>query len=152
MFVAIDEPDGELRQRIATSVQRPGERLATEPDVQRKVDECAATALAHLVDNYRNEVSEIIASTVAKWDADATADTLELQVGRDLQFIRINGTVVGRPGRIRDPCHRPTAVNHPPSSVSVVDGTVAERTNAPALKADDLHGSGGSNPPRSAKT
>jgi hypothetical protein len=34
----------------------------------------------------------------------------------------------------------------------VVDGTVAERTNAPALKADDLHGSGGSNPPRSAKT
>ena len=51
--------------------------------------------MAHLVANYRTEVSEIIASTVEKWDADATADKLELQVGRDLQFIRINGTIVG---------------------------------------------------------
>jgi len=40
-------------------------------------------------------VAEIISSTVAKWDGKATAERLELQVGRDLQFIRINGTIVG---------------------------------------------------------
>jgi uncharacterized membrane-anchored protein YjiN (DUF445 family) len=76
-------------------VQRLGSRLATEPELQRKVDEWVASALGHLVANYRTEVSEIIASTVERWDAEATADKLELQVGRDLQFIRINGTIVG---------------------------------------------------------
>ena len=41
------------------------------------------------------EVADIISSTVAKWDGKATSERLELQVGRDLQFIRINGTLVG---------------------------------------------------------
>jgi uncharacterized membrane-anchored protein YjiN (DUF445 family) len=95
MLVAVDDPDSELRRRIVSSTQRLGQRLATEPELQRKIDDWVASALAHLVANYRTEVSEIIASTVAKWDADATATKLELQVGRDLQFIRINGTVVG---------------------------------------------------------
>ncbi len=95
MLVAVDDPDSELRRRIVSSTQRLGQRLATEPELQRKVDDWVASALAHLVANYRTEVSEIIASTVAKWDADATATKLELQVGRDLQFIRINGTIVG---------------------------------------------------------
>ena len=95
MLVAVDDPNSELRRRVASSTKRLGERLATEPDLQRKVDDWVAAALAHLVANYRTEVGDIIASTVAKWDADATADKLELQVGRDLQFIRINGTVVG---------------------------------------------------------
>ena len=95
MLVAVDDPDSELRRRIVTSTQRLGHRLATEPELQRKLDDWISAALAHLVANYRTEVSEIIASTVAKWDADSTARKLELQVGRDLQFIRINGTLVG---------------------------------------------------------
>ncbi|MGA9278747.1 DUF445 domain-containing protein [Ilumatobacter sp.] len=95
LLVAIDDPTSELRRRTAANAQRLGARLATEPDLQRKVDEWIAAALAHLVTNYRTEVSDLIASTVEKWDADATAEKLELQVGRDLQFIRINGTVVG---------------------------------------------------------
>ena len=92
---AADDRDSELRRRIVTSVQRLGARLAAEPELQRKVDEWVASALGHLVANYRTEVSEIIASTVERWDAESTADKLELQVGRDLQFIRINGTIVG---------------------------------------------------------
>jgi len=95
MLLAVDDRDSELRRRIVSSTQRLGARLANEPELQRKIDDWVAAALAHLVANYRTEVSEIIASTVAKWDADATATKLELQVGRDLQFIRINGTVVG---------------------------------------------------------
>ncbi len=95
IVVALDDRDSELRRRIASSTRRFGERLATEPELQRKVDEWVAAALAHLVANYGTEVSDVIASTVAKWDAAATSDKIELQVGRDLQFIRINGTVVG---------------------------------------------------------
>lgn len=95
MLSAADDRDSELRRRIVGSVQRLGARLASEPELQRKVDEWVSSALGHLVANYRTEVSEIISSTVERWDAEATADKLELQVGRDLQFIRINGTIVG---------------------------------------------------------
>ncbi len=92
---AADDEHSELRQRVAASVQQLGTRLSTEPELQAKVDAWVAQAAGHLVANYRAEVSDIISSTVEKWDAESTADKLELQVGRDLQFIRINGTIVG---------------------------------------------------------
>jgi uncharacterized membrane-anchored protein YjiN (DUF445 family) len=95
LLSASDDKDSELRQRVTRSLQQLGTRLATEPELQAKVDAWVSQAVAHLVANYRTEVSDIISSTVAKWDADATAEKIELQVGRDLQFIRINGTVVG---------------------------------------------------------
>lgn len=95
MLTAADDPDSELRRRMTTSIEQLGQRLASDPELQAKLDRWVAQALAYLVEHYRSEVSEIISSTVAKWDAESTADKLELQVGRDLQFIRINGTVVG---------------------------------------------------------
>jgi uncharacterized membrane-anchored protein YjiN (DUF445 family) len=45
--------------------------------------------------NYRDETTTLITDTVQRWDAGETSRKIELQVGRDLQFIRINGTVVG---------------------------------------------------------
>ncbi len=48
-----------------------------------------------MIDQSKGEVGDLIASTVARWDPDEATDRIELQVGRDLQFIRINGTVVG---------------------------------------------------------
>ena len=95
MISATDDPDSELRRRLVNSIHRLGSRLATEPELQAKVDTWVARALGHLVENYRTEVSDIIASTVARWDGESTAEKMELQVGRDLQFIRINGTIVG---------------------------------------------------------
>ena len=64
-------------------------------ELQRKVDGWVVSAGGYLVDNYRGEVSRMIESTVSRWDAESTSRRMELQVGRDLQFIRINGTVVG---------------------------------------------------------
>jgi uncharacterized membrane-anchored protein YjiN (DUF445 family) len=93
--IATDDPDSELRRRIDTSLQRLGTRLADEPELQAKVDDWVDRAAGYIVDHYRGEVADIISSTVAKWDGKATAERLELQVGRDLQFIRINGTIVG---------------------------------------------------------
>lgn len=94
-LMATDDPNSELRQRIDRSLQRLGERMAAEPELQAKVDDWVRRAAGYVVDHYRGEVAEIISSTVAKWDGKATAERLELQVGRDLQFIRINGTIVG---------------------------------------------------------
>jgi uncharacterized membrane-anchored protein YjiN (DUF445 family) len=95
LMAATADPDSELRQRATVSLQRLGERLAAEPELQRKVDEWVEQAVGYVVENYRTEVSEIIASTVERWDGESTARRVELQVGRDLQFIRINGTLVG---------------------------------------------------------
>ena len=48
-----------------------------------------------VVDQYRPEVAALIARTVEGWDASAASAKIEVQIGRDLQFIRINGTLVG---------------------------------------------------------
>ena len=94
-LTATDDPTSELRRRIDRSLVRLGERLRDDPELQQKVDAWMQRAVGYIVDHYRGEVAGIISSTVAKWDGKATAERLELQVGRDLQFIRINGTLVG---------------------------------------------------------
>jgi uncharacterized membrane-anchored protein YjiN (DUF445 family) len=95
MVVAAGDPDSELRMRMASSLEQIGRRLEAEPGLQHKVDEWIQSAIGYLVTHYRSEVSELIASTVERWDGESTARKMELQVGRDLQFIRINGTLVG---------------------------------------------------------
>jgi uncharacterized membrane-anchored protein YjiN (DUF445 family) len=92
---ALDDPESELRQRLTRSLATLGQRLATEAELQAKVDDWVMRAAGHIVDHYRGEVADLIAGTVAKWDGKATGERMELQVGRDLQFIRINGTIVG---------------------------------------------------------
>jgi len=87
--------DSEINRRIAGALQRLGERLHDEPELQAKVDRWVAQAVGYLIDNYKTEVSALIESTIERWDGESTSRKIELQVGRDLQFIRINGTVVG---------------------------------------------------------
>jgi uncharacterized membrane-anchored protein YjiN (DUF445 family) len=95
LIEAADDPESEFRTRAATSLQRLGVRLAAEPELQRKVDDWVQRSVGYVVDHYRSEVSDLIATTVERWDGESTARRMELQVGRDLQFIRINGTIVG---------------------------------------------------------
>jgi uncharacterized membrane-anchored protein YjiN (DUF445 family) len=95
MIDATDDPTSEFRARAAISLQQLGERLVAEPELRRKVDDWVERAVGYIVEHYRSEVSDLIASTVERWDGESTAKRMELQVGRDLQFIRINGTLVG---------------------------------------------------------
>jgi uncharacterized membrane-anchored protein YjiN (DUF445 family) len=94
-IAALDDPASELRQRVNRSLAKLGRRLSSEVELQAKVDDWVSRAAGHVVDHYRGEVADLIAGTVAKWDGKATGERMELQVGRDLQFIRINGTIVG---------------------------------------------------------
>ncbi len=55
----------------------------------------AETAVRYVTEHHAREISDLISATVSRWDAEETSDKLELLLGRDLQFIRINGTVVG---------------------------------------------------------
>jgi uncharacterized membrane-anchored protein YjiN (DUF445 family) len=95
LITTSSDPTSELRIRLDNGLVQFGQKLCTDPDLKQKIDTWVERAVAHVVDNYRNEVSDLIASTVERWDADATSRKMELQVGRDLQFIRINGTLVG---------------------------------------------------------
>ena len=92
---AADDPDGELRGQATTAIQQFGEQLTADPELQAQVDRWIEHAAGQLIERYRSEVSDLIATTVERWDTESTTRRIELQVGRDLQFIRINGTVVG---------------------------------------------------------
>ncbi|MEY4900717.1 MAG: hypothetical protein RI895_1139 [Actinomycetota bacterium] len=88
-------PESELRSRVTTLLANFGSRVASDADLQLTINTAIEDATSHLVDRYRDEIAGIISDTVARWDAGDTAKKIELQVGRDLQFIRVNGTIVG---------------------------------------------------------
>ncbi len=95
LLEAADDPDSELRTRATGALVQLGQTLATDPTVQARVDAWITDTVVHLVADYRVELTSVITDTVARWDGPQTATRIELAVGRDLQFIRINGTIVG---------------------------------------------------------
>ncbi|MBE1466971.1 uncharacterized membrane-anchored protein YjiN (DUF445 family) [Kibdelosporangium phytohabitans] len=92
---AAEDPSSELRKRVREGLISLGQRLTGEDALRTKVDTWVQDAAAYIVLNYRDEITTLITDTIDRWDAKETSRKIELQVGRDLQFIRINGTVVG---------------------------------------------------------
>lgn len=91
----VGDPEADISMRLKEGIVRLGGALATNEAMQEQVDAWVRDAVLHLVEQYSGEISDVITETVRSWDAEATTERVELQVGRDLQFIRINGTVVG---------------------------------------------------------
>ncbi|OBK83056.1 DUF445 domain-containing protein [Mycolicibacter sinensis] len=91
----VDDPSGALRTRVAATVVQIGESLRDKADLRDKVDNWIVRGAQHLVGHYGVEITAIITETIERWDAAEASRRIELHVGRDLQFIRINGTVVG---------------------------------------------------------
>jgi uncharacterized membrane-anchored protein YjiN (DUF445 family) len=91
------EPGGrsDLRRPIERAIIRFGETLQEDPVLLERVNGWAESGVVPAAEEYRHEVAQLIATTVAQWDPTDTSRKIELQVGRDLQFIRINGTLVG---------------------------------------------------------
>ncbi|GAB3557143.1 DUF445 domain-containing protein [Arthrobacter alkaliphilus] len=95
LLTAVDDPDSELTQRFKNAVWDFGARLVKDDELAGKVNAWIGDAAGYLVKTYRSDIAGVITETVARWDAEETSQKIELQVGKDLQFIRINGTVVG---------------------------------------------------------
>lgn len=91
----VDDPSSALRTRITDAVIKIGESLRDDAELRDKVDNWMVRAAQHLVSQYGVEITAIITETIERWDAAEASRRIELHVGRDLQFIRINGTVVG---------------------------------------------------------
>lgn len=96
MIVAAAEDErSELRLRVRAGLLSLGARMAGDDRLRAKVDRWLEDAAVYVVTTYRHEITALITDTIASWDAEHTTRKIEAHIGRDLQFIRINGTVVG---------------------------------------------------------
>lgn len=95
LLSAVDDPDSELTRRFKSAVRDFGLRLVNDAELAGKVNTWIGDAAGYLVKTYRSDIAAVITDTVARWDAEETSRKIELQIGKDLQYIRINGTVVG---------------------------------------------------------
>jgi uncharacterized membrane-anchored protein YjiN (DUF445 family) len=90
-----DSPSGEPPAELERAIQSFGEALLRDEALRARIDQGVAGAVAGLAEQHRSHVGDLIVETVNRWDGAETARRLELQVGRDLQYVRINGTLVG---------------------------------------------------------
>lgn len=89
------DPDSELRARLAAAIAALGHRLLDDPALAGRVEEGIEAGVRYIADHFSDEIGTMVSGTISRWDAHETADRLELLLGPDLQYIRINGTVVG---------------------------------------------------------
>jgi uncharacterized membrane-anchored protein YjiN (DUF445 family) len=92
---SLADADGELQQRIADLLITLAQRAVSDPVFRARVEGVLEAVIGHAVENYGDELTLLIRQQVGKWDATSASQRIELAVGRDLQFIRINGTAVG---------------------------------------------------------
>ncbi|MFN7243552.1 MAG: DUF445 family protein, partial [Dietzia cercidiphylli] len=92
---ATEDSSSTLRVKIDDLLRRLADLLVDDEKVRARLDDYMTRTAAYVAVNYAGEVTSIIADTVERWDADEASEKIELLAGKDLQFIRINGTLVG---------------------------------------------------------
>ena len=90
-----EQGGGLLTERIARLVQAAGQQVLDDAALRQTINQQGQLALLRVLEDSRESVVEFVAQRVRAWDAAEMSDVLERNIGRDLQFIRINGTLVG---------------------------------------------------------
>ena len=91
----VQQPDSAMQERIETIILGIGASIANDAHLHRKLNESAEKILLSALPHFVPDVQKMIEKTVSGWSEEQIVSTLEPAVGRDLQFIRINGTIVG---------------------------------------------------------
>jgi len=91
----LEDPEGYLRRRGLEELRVFGQRLRDDEGLRERLDGYVADLAVFAVSRYGDELTAVISHTIDRWDGREASRRIELHVGRDLQFIRINGTVVG---------------------------------------------------------
>ena len=89
------DEDGDLHARLIRALTDAGERVCTDEQLRDTLERRLESVVGHIVTTYGRELTSVITTTIERWDGKEAAERIELHVGRDLQFIRINGTIVG---------------------------------------------------------
>jgi uncharacterized membrane-anchored protein YjiN (DUF445 family) len=92
---AVADTGGPLQTRAKQALVDLGHRLQKDEVLRDRLDSRAAEAVGYVIRTYGAEIVSVISDTIERWDGREAAERIELHVGRDLQFIRINGTIVG---------------------------------------------------------
>ncbi len=92
---SLADAEGTVQTRISLLIQQLGRRAGSDEQFRTRIERVLEGVVGHAVERYGSELTELIRRQVAAWDASSASRNIELAVGRDLQFIRINGTFVG---------------------------------------------------------
>lgn len=95
LIAAARDPGSALSGQFGESLADLGRALQSDPALQWQVNRFARRTLAGVATRYGTQIVALVSGTVKRWDARTISDRIEGAVGRDLQFIRINGTLVG---------------------------------------------------------
>jgi uncharacterized membrane-anchored protein YjiN (DUF445 family) len=90
-----ENPESRAPGMVEHALTSFGQKAMDDPELMAKIDDLVVEIAVFIVGRYQDEVADLIAHTVAAWDPELTSRRVELAIGRDLQFIRINGTIVG---------------------------------------------------------
>ena len=90
-----NDPESFLRQKMTAKVKELAHRLLEDSEFLAQANELVDKAARYAVEKFAPEVIAIIPETIKRWDAQEASQNIELMVGKDLQFIRLNGTIVG---------------------------------------------------------
>lgn len=91
----LDKPESAIKQQLGEWVASIGQELDNDPDMQVWVNNWLTDAITNVVARNSAQIASLISDTVKSWDSKDASRRVELAIGRDLQFIRINGTLVG---------------------------------------------------------
>ncbi len=92
---ALNDSGSPIRVGLERELSIIGVSLQEDTVISERLNGWLRELITYLVETYRQPLSEIVSDTIEQWDTTATAERIELYIGRDLQFIRINGTLVG---------------------------------------------------------
>lgn len=91
----LNRPEAALKAQLEEVIATFGKSLINNPAVLEKINNWIHTSIVNITTQYADAIITIVSDTVRKWDAEKTSRTIELHIGKDLQWIRINGTIVG---------------------------------------------------------
>lgn len=91
----VARPDSRVRAHLSEALDAFAERLQSDPVIKRKLNRLLRAAAEEVSDTGRHALADLIAQTVHAWGAHTVSRKIELAVGKDLQFVRINGTLIG---------------------------------------------------------
>jgi uncharacterized membrane-anchored protein YjiN (DUF445 family) len=89
------DPESELRRRLTEVLMAAGRRLESDRRLHEGLERMVESGVRAVADHFHDDLAGLVTGTIERWDAAETSSQLELLLGRDLQYIRINGTVVG---------------------------------------------------------